>query len=548
MQKISKSDARKLRQKAIEYLENQSSISATIPAVTDSLPLMHELEVHKIELEMQNEELMLAYERADRASKKYTDLYNLAPFGYLTLSKQAEIMELNIAAEQMLGKNRSNLFMSRFGFFVSDATKPIFNLFIDRVFENKSQETCEVVLETEGNPPIFVNIVAIISQNHELCLLTMEDITPRKKTENSLLERLKELKAFYNISKIVDIEGITLDELYREIVNLLNSSWQYPEITCARIIVDNREFVTKNFLETRWIQSAKIYVNGEVIGKIEVIYLEEMAESDEGPFLAEERLLIDAIADRLGHIIERKRGEAEIQKMNTELTELNASKDKFFSIISHDLRSPFNGFIGLTKIMADETSDFTLKELQEISKKMQISAGNLYTLLENLLEWARIQRNLTEFNPVVCDMYDVIKQNNELEYDTAQQKDIEIVLKISSSYKAKIDKKMIDTVLRNLITNAIKFTPRGGKIEIGKVKKSSDVCIFVKDNGIGMNTDTLEKLFKIDENVTRPGTEKEPSTGLGLLLCKEFVEKHGGKIWAESQEGKGSTFYFSLPK
>ena len=115
---------------------------------------------------------------------------------------------------------------------------------------------------------------------------------------------------------------------------------------------------------------------------------------------------------------------------------------------------------------------------------------------------------------------------------------------------------MIDTVLRNLITNAIKFTQRGGKIEIGA---SSDglhleggahpaTCIYIKDNGIGMNADTLEKLFKIDQNVTRPGTEKEPSTGLGLLLCKEFVEKHGGRIWAESEEGKGSTFYFTLPK
>ncbi len=255
-------------------------------------------------------------------------------------------------------------------------------------------------------------------------------------------------------------------------------------------------------------------------------------------------------------ITERKQAEDEIKQRNLELAELNASKDKFFSIIAHDLRSPFNGFLGLTKLMAEETYDFTLKELKEISQKMQNSANNLYKLLENLLEWSKIQRNLTEFKPQVCQLDDIIKQNIEIEKEFAQQKNIKINFNITSSFKIYIDIPMIDTVLRNLITNAIKFTRRGGTIDIGTLTDGVQLgsgthpatCVYIKDNGIGMNADTLEKLFKIDENVTRPGTEKELSTGLGLLLCKEFVEKHGGKIWAESVEGKGSTFYFSLPE
>ncbi len=245
-------------------------------------------------------------------------------------------------------------------------------------------------------------------------------------------------------------------------------------------------------------------------------------------------------------ITERKLAEEEIQNRNLELAELNASKDKFFSIIAHDLRSPFNGFLGLTKLMAEETSDFTLKELQEISKKMQNSANNLYKLLENLLEWSRIQRGMTKFKPQLCKLDDIIKQNVEMELEYANQKNIEILINISGSYEAKADISMLDSVLRNMISNSIKFTPRGGKIEIGIIS-SSDNCVYIKDNGIGMDPEILGNLFKLDQNVSRPGTEKEPSTGLGLLLCKDFVEKHSGRIWAESEEGKGSTFYFTLP-
>ena len=223
------------------------------------------------------------------------------------------------------------------------------------------------------------------------------------------------------------------------------------------------------------------------------------------------------------------------------------------SILAHDLRSPFNGFLGLTKMMAEETSDFTLKELQNISQKMQKSANNLYKLLENLLEWSRIQRNLTEFKPQICQLEGIILKNIDVESEFAKQKNIEIIFNNITYNEVNADIPMIDTILRNLITNAIKFSKKGGRIEIGICKSTDESnpsadCVFVKDNGIGMNSEILDKLFKLDENVSRPGTEKEPSTGLGLLLCKEFVEKHGGRIWAKSEEGKGSTFYFTMPK
>jgi PAS domain S-box-containing protein len=264
----------------------------------------------------------------------------------------------------------------------------------------------------------------------------------------------------------------------------------------------------------------------------------------------EEKIFNGVIFD----ITDRKCAEMEIQMQNVALAELNASKDKFFSIIAHDLRSPFNGFLGLTRMLAENVSDFSLKELQDISKSMKKSADNLYELLGNLLEWSRMQRGLIKFNPVKIMLPIIVKQNFEMQEEIANSKKILLLNHISENLSVTADIAMLNTVLRNLISNAIKFTPKGGIIEIGTVVQPSEgfkpsegsVAIYIKDSGIGMSADTISKLFKLDENVSQKGTEGEPSTGLGLILCKEFIEKHGGKIWVESEIGKGSTFYFSL--
>jgi len=232
------------------------------------------------------------------------------------------------------------------------------------------------------------------------------------------------------------------------------------------------------------------------------------------------------------------------------LAEINATKDKFFSIIAHDLKSPFFGFLGLTKMMSENINDFNPTELQDISKSMQKSANDLYKLLENLLEWSKMQRGLTEFNPEVCFLSYIIKINIDILSQFARQKDIEIINYISENLTAKADVSMLNTIIRNLISNAIKFTPRGGKIVIGITDKPSDdyIIIHVRDTGIGMSKELIAKLFRIDEKVSRTGTEGESSTGLGLMLCKEFIEKHGCRIWVDSKVGIGSTFNFTLPK
>jgi len=247
-------------------------------------------------------------------------------------------------------------------------------------------------------------------------------------------------------------------------------------------------------------------------------------------------------------ITERKRAEEEIRETNLLLKRSNAEKDKFFSIIAHDLRSPFNGFLGLTQIMAEELPSLSMAQLQDLALSMKNSATNLYSLLENLLEWSQIQKGSIPFNPVEIQLRLLVDEVIALAIENAKSKEIEIGRDIPEEISVFADRNMLLTVIRNLVSNAMKFTRKGGKVSVSaKITDDKNVEIAIQDTGIGMSQKMLENLFRIDIKTNRTGTEGEPSTGLGLLLCKEFVEKHDGKIRVESDVGKGSTFYFTIP-
>ncbi|MHB8581413.1 MAG: sensor histidine kinase [Ignavibacteriaceae bacterium] len=254
------------------------------------------------------------------------------------------------------------------------------------------------------------------------------------------------------------------------------------------------------------------------------------------------------IGNQIAIVLERKIAEEEIKNQNKKLTLFNAEKDKFFSIIAHDLKSPFMGFINLTEIMADSKEEFSQAEFIEYSKSLNEAARHLYKLLENLLEWAQMQKGSISFSPKEFDLSSVVLQNIGITWQRALQKGITIINEVPAAEIVYADEKMIDTVLRNLISNAVKFTRKDGKVVISSNKINDDmVKISVSDTGVGIPEKDADKLFKIEGQLRSKGTEGEPSTGLGLVLCKEFVEKNGGKIWVESKENVGSTFYFTLP-
>jgi signal transduction histidine kinase len=233
--------------------------------------------------------------------------------------------------------------------------------------------------------------------------------------------------------------------------------------------------------------------------------------------------------------------------MNNELHELNASKDKFFSIIAHDLKNPFNSIIGFSELQKEEIKSGDFVRIAEYAGRINISAVQTLRLLENLLEWANSQTGKILFNPAQIKLNEILNEEFSTLNDLAARKNIELNSYIPDNQTIIADKNMIKTILRNLITNAIKFTHKNGKVEVRAIIDNENVEISVSDNGIGMKEETIAKLFRIDANLTTRGTENEKGTGLGLFLCKEFVEKHGGKIWVESVPGKGSIFKFNLP-
>lgn len=412
-------DAALLRKKAEDHLKKLAPKKDSFLSEAEMLKLIHELEVHQIELEMQNLELLAAKESAERLEEKFEELYDFAPTGYLTLSKKGEITALNFAAAKMLGKERSLLINKSFALFTCAESKLIFNGFLERAFMSKNVETCEVTLEMNTPSPIYASLSGICDENGEFCRLIASDITDRKHMEEALRES-----------------------------------------------------------ESR-------------------------------------------------------------------LRELNAQKDKFFSIIAHDLRSPFNAIIGLSDVLIDQVNDKDYEKIDLIASMIGQSSRRAMDLLMNLLQWSVLQTGRMEFNPETFNLKHLIEDNKDLLNVVANQKTITIDIVTPTEIMVHADKSMINTVLRNLISNAIKFTGQGGKIIISAKKKANKILVSVSDNGVGIQTERLEQLFRIDQSDSTPGTNNEKGTGLGLILCKEFVEKHGQKIWVESEIGKGTTFYFT---
>lgn len=239
--------------------------------------------------------------------------------------------------------------------------------------------------------------------------------------------------------------------------------------------------------------------------------------------------------------------EDKVEQRTKELSIANASKDKFFSIIAHDLKSPFNALFGLTDFLIGSWDEIDEATKLELITDLQHSSKVTYNLLQNLLEWSRSQTGNIKIEAVEFDAAKIIAENVDILDGQAENKQIKVENGVDIETLCYADVNMISTVFRNIISNALKFTHQKGKIEIGVAKTPSYNEFFVKDNGIGMDEDTLSKLFKITEKVKRNGTADEEGTGLGLILCKEFVEKNEGSIRVESTVNEGTSFYITVP-
>lgn len=238
----------------------------------------------------------------------------------------------------------------------------------------------------------------------------------------------------------------------------------------------------------------------------------------------------------------------QINIKNKELQSINTTKDKFFNIIAHDLRNPFNVLLNLSSILIKNHKKYTEQELENYIEMIYDSSKSTFSLLQNLLTWAMAQSGKIKFSQTKLSIKDVIDENILLTKPSADGKNIELINKITNDIFVYADKNMLNTILRNLITNAIKFTPNNKSINIYVNATTQNMIeISVKDTGIGITKDNINNLFRIEKNNSTLGTNNENGTGLGLILCKEFTEIHGGKIWVESELEHGSNFIFTLP-
>jgi PAS domain S-box-containing protein len=286
-----------------------------------------------------------------------------------------------------------------------------------------------------------------------------------------------------------------------------------------------------------------LIVEGKTIGAIVV-----QDYSDSTTYSDEEKEILIYVSEQIALAIDKKRNEEKIIHYSEELKETNAAKDKFFSIIAHDLKSPFHGLLGLTRMIVEEYDSMSESEVISYLQIIKESTESTYKLIENLLEWSRLESGKMKYSPALQNMFMIVEDTRILLNQNARMKNINLRNKLGHQSFVWGDDTMLQSLVQNLISNAIKFTPTGGIIEVTENYFDSYIEYTVSDTGIGIKESDIEKLFRIDMSFSTKGTQQEKGTGLGLVLCKEIVNIHGGEISVQSKIGEGTKIIFTLTK
>jgi PAS domain S-box-containing protein len=432
--------------------------------------------------------------------------------------------------------------------------RPAMQRWIEECLTGKSPDNLEFRIVYPDGAVHFINgmgdLIYDAANNPTYIGGTIQDITTRKRIEEELRQSEARFRSTFDQSPVGSVI-VGLDKCFvrcnTAFCNFLGYSEgeligkSIPDITYpddAKLGMTELKSLRKMEIESVTLEKRYVKKDGDILwGEINICLIFDVNSK---PIY-----YISIIQD----ITRRKLVELINQQQRIQLQELNAGKDKFFSIIAHDLKSPFQGFLVLTEYMAKEANSFTADELAKLGNEMHKSADNIFNLLKNLLQWAQIQQGSINFEPVQFSLSNLIANNVKIIRERSMQKGIAIINTVTGTVNAFIDEKMINSVILNLLCNAVKFTNKDGTITI-KLNTTLEkmIEISVSDTGVGMQKSLLDKLFKLGEKKGRIGTDGELSTGLGLLLCKEFIEKHNGKIWAESEPNKGSSFHFTIPR
>jgi PAS domain S-box-containing protein len=480
--------------------------------------------------------------------KDYLDeLLEHAPIGVVAISAEGEPDTWNKRAIEIIGKNLDEVKH------ISDIFSEEINLFLENstvVKDNHLTKIFHLIIDYSSFKSIEVTATPIAgSTGNKGFLLIIQDVTERELTQDQLRQSNERLKRAEETS-LVMITHIGLDGRWIKVTGSFANYLGYSEEELHNLNL--KEITHPDDISADWGECEKL-ISGEKTsyeiqkryirkdGAVAWVYLNRSIVRDEqnNPLY-----FLTFVID----ITEQKRNEELILNYTRELKELNASKDKLFSIISHDLKSPLHSILNLSQMIVREEGNLNKEVIIDIANGIAGSTSHLIALLENLLEWSRFQSGRIEYAPEVINLREAAEFVINIIGIKALTKEIKLINEIEENSFGYADKKMIISVLQNLMTNAIKFTNKQGLVKISSKEVGEYVHIDVKDNGVGMDNDTKIKIFTTEANISTAGTDEERGTGLGLIITRDFVKKNGGTIMVDSEPGKGTCITFTVPR
>ncbi|MEJ2615555.1 MAG: PAS domain-containing sensor histidine kinase [Ignavibacteriaceae bacterium] len=482
----------------------------------------------------------------------FSEIIEFFPTGFFVLDQEENLKDINKAGESLIGKKREDIINKKFSEFIVESDKKQFKTVLEKASKTLLSQKNELKIKTAGNnylPSLIIVKYNLDSDSAKgFYFLTIIDFTQQKVKEELIKDSEARFENMANTAPVMiwiaDVEGlfsfvnkVWLEYSGKKLGDQLGMNWLkdvHPNdlenlLKTYKDAFRSRNPFTFEFrLKNRNDKYEWIMIKGT-------------------PRLSRENIFMGFIGS-CTNINSQKEFEEKIRRVNSELIDINASKDKFFSIISHDLRSPLGGLMQILEILEESHDSMEDEEKITIIKEAASTSKLVFALMENLLEWSRIQAGKIPYEPERIEIFPIINELESLYNQNLKSKQITFKNNIEAGLTAFADIKMTNTILRNLISNAIKFTNSKGFIYISSEENENFVNIMVKDTGVGIDEENSDKIFKPDSGYSTNGTAHEKGTGLGLVLCKELVEKQGGKIHVESKKGDGSTFTFSLPR
>ena len=573
--KIRSGQADDLLRRALEVVREKAHTLPDTPTPDQSNRLYQELQVHQIELEMQNEELRRARDELEAERERYFDLYDLAPIGYLTISGKGLILEANLMAAALLGAARGSLVKQSLTRFILPEDHHIFSLHCKLLFETGAPQVCELRVQRQDGTKIWVSMEAATAQNEEdgapVCRAMIRDITERKQMEETQLFLLQSGYAdesFFDslaryLARSLAMDYVCIDRLLGDGLTAQtvavyfdgkfedNVAYALKDTPCGAAVgkmiccfpkevrhLFPRDVVLQEMVAESYVGTTLWSSKGQPIGLIAVIGRKPLLN----PRLAE--AILKLVAVRAAGELERKDAETELKERTLQLEYLNQELESFSYSISHDLKVPLRAIDGFSRMIVQKYGDKLAEDGTRLFNTIRSNAQMMNTLIDDLLSFSRVSRK--DMNMTEIDMASLAGGVwNEIR---AACPDRELDVKFVKILPGFGDQALIRQVLLNLFSNAVKFTGnrKPGIIEMDSYTESDNVVYRLKDTGVGFDMRYYDKLFGVFQRLH--SAEEFEGTGVGLATVKRIINRHGGKVWAEGEVDKGATFYFSLPR